>query len=184
MATLNYPSQTASYAREEVVITRPNWGAIWSGMFSFIAIWAVFGALGAAIFATAATPNTPHAGISVGMTIWGVILSIIAMFVAGRITGQLAGRQNSVRMHAIVMFGLSVTAALVILVLGGNAFGSTNLTGTGQGYIIGLFTDMGWPLFIALFLGWLAAMGGATTAHKEFPRAQTHAVHEHQPSHA
>jgi hypothetical protein len=108
------------------------------------------------------------------MAIWTVILSIIAMFVAGRITGQLTGPQNSVMLHAIVMFGLSVTAALLNLVVGGNAFGNTQLAGTGQGCVIGLFTDLGWPLFIALFLGWLAAMGGAMSVHKEFPR--THSV--------
>ena len=50
------------------------------------------------------------------------------------------------------MFGLSVTAGLVILVLGGNAFGNTQLAGTGQGYVIGLVTDLGRPLFIASFL--------------------------------
>lgn len=33
------------------------WGAIWAGMFSFIAIWSVFGILGEAIFASSANPN-------------------------------------------------------------------------------------------------------------------------------
>ena len=37
------------------VVSRPHWGAIWAGMFTFVAIWSVFITLGAGIFATSAS---------------------------------------------------------------------------------------------------------------------------------
>lgn len=104
------------------------------------------------------------------MEIWGVVLTIIAMFVAGHITGTLAGVTNPRYglVHGIVMFGLSVTSALLIVIMG-NAFGGTPVTLAGHSYVIGLFSHLGWALFVGLFLGWLAAIGGASSAHKEFP---------------
>jgi hypothetical protein len=33
-------------------------------------------------------------------------------------------------------------------------------------YLLNVFADLGWVGFIALFLGWLAAMGGAATGAK------------------
>jgi hypothetical protein len=179
MAELNYVNEGVKYRNEEVVISRPNWGAIWAGTFTFIAIWAVFGMLGNAIFVSAVGSGGSHTGLGVGMTIWAVVLTIIALFVAGRVTGQIAGPLNSVTMHAIVMFGLSVTAAVIILLIGGDLLGNTRTTDTA--FLVGLFGDLGWPLFVALFLGWLGAIGGAITAHKELPRRM---VQQQQPSHA
>jgi hypothetical protein len=186
MADITYGNEGVNYRTTDVVITRPNWGAIWAGVFSFIAIWSIFGMLGAAIFASAANPNAPHpvTGMNVGMSIWAIILTIIAMFVAGRITGQLAGSENSPRMHAIVMFGLAVTAALLIVVIGGNSLGGTRLAGTNTPFLIGLFSDVAWPLFVSLFLGWLAAMGGAMSAHRQFPRPVARPQTSHAVGHA
>jgi hypothetical protein len=167
MADVNYEVEGVR------VVAHPNWGAIWAGMFTFVAIWSVFGTLGMAVFASAANPNTsePTAGMSVGMAVWAIILTIIAMFVAGRVTGQLAGIANSRdgMVHGMVMFGLSIAAALVLFVIGGfNAFGTTPVQGaTHSPYVLTAFADLGWMSFVALFLGWLAAMGGASTAHKE-----------------
>jgi hypothetical protein len=171
MADLDYP-------REEVgLLSHPNWGAIWAGMFSFLAIWSVFGMLGFSIFASSANPNAAHpvTGLSVGMAVWGVILTIIAMFVGGRVTGQLAGISN-VRhgmVQGMIMFGLSVAAALIIIVLGGNTVGATQVSAGAvhSSYVLTLLSDLGWTLFVALFLGWLAAMAGASSAIKSLPQA-------------
>jgi len=160
------------------VVNYPNWGAIWAGVFTFIAIWSVFGALGLGVFASSANPNAsqPVSGMSVGMAIWSIVLTIIAMFVAGRTTGHLAGITNPGEglTHGMIMFGLSVTAALVILAVGGGAMSNTasmnGATAGRESYLLGMFADLGWTLFISLFLGWLAALGGASTAHKELPR--------------
>jgi hypothetical protein len=142
----------------------PNWGAIWAGTFSFIAIWSVFGFLGAAIFASVANPNVPSplAGIGVGMGIWAVVLTIIAMFVAGRTTGRLAGRTDPI-MNGTVTFGLSITSALIVAIVAELALGTlvTRVAGT---HLLGTFVGLGWIGFVALFLGWLAAIGGAFSA--------------------
>ncbi len=76
-----------------------SWAAVWAGVFAFIAIWSVFGLLGMAIFASAANPSAqqPVTGMNVGMGIWAIILTAIAMWVAGRVTGHLAGIGNSSR---------------------------------------------------------------------------------------
>lgn len=151
------------------VVTHPNWGAIWSGVFTFVAIWSIFGTLGAAIFASAANPNAAHpvTGMSVGIAVWSVILTIIAMYVAGRVTGHLAriGNSRDGVVHGMIMFGLSVTSVIVFTLLAGAAATSVAAAGTvhSSSYLLTLFAGIGWPGFIALFLGWLAAMGGAAT---------------------
>jgi hypothetical protein len=167
MADLNYSRENAT------VQNSPNWGAIWGGVFTFIAIWSVFGSLGLVIFASAAGPGQTTTGINVGMSIWAVVLTIIAMFAAGRVTGRLAGVMNSRdgALHGVIMFGLAVTAALVLVVVGGNAFGPTEINGTvHSAYVLEIFADLGWALFASLFLGMFAALGGAATSHREIPQ--------------
>ena len=179
MADLNYQS-------ENLVVSRPNWGALWAGMFTFMAIWAVFGSLGLGVFASSANPNAaaPVSGMNVGMAVWSIILTIIAFFVAGRVTGQLSGITNARHgmMQGMIMFGVSVAASLLIVVIGGNAFGNTEIPGNPHsGYVLSIFSDLGWTLFVGLFLGWLAAMAGASSAHKELRRQ---AVQQHVTTHA
>jgi hypothetical protein len=149
----------------DVTMSRSSWGAIWAGVFTFIAIWSVFGALGYDIF-FASSRNV--GGGDVGMEIWGVILTIIAMFVAGRITATLAGVTDSRGgvAHGMVMFGLSVVSVLLLVIMSGS---TVDTSATMHTYMIDVFHTMGWSLFIGLFLGWLAALGGASTAHKQFP---------------
>jgi hypothetical protein len=165
MSDMVYRSDVPAYRRTD-------WGAIWAGVFSFIAIWSVFGVLGTAIFSSAARPNAaaPSTGMSVGMGIWGVILTIIAMYVAGLETGRLAGVTNKTdaAIHGMVMFGLSIAATLVITILAGTAvFGGPAVPGNANmssPYLLTLLSDLGWIGFFSLFLGWLAAMGGASQA--------------------
>lgn len=160
-----------SYQTVNTYVDRPrlSWGAIWAGMFTFVAIWSVFGILGEAIFASAANPNAqqPVTGMSVGMGAWAVILTIIAMYVAGRVTGRLAGvaTRHDGLIHGLTMFGLAVVATLILTILGGATLsGGSGVNGTAHSsYILSVFADVGWIGFVALFLGWLAAMGGAST---------------------
>jgi hypothetical protein len=174
-----------SYRIEDAsaVITYPNWGAIWAGVFTFFAIWSVFGLLGMSIFAS--ITNRPASSVDVGMGIWAVILTIIAMFVAGRTTGHLAAINSSRDgvMHGMVMFGLSVVAAIIFAALSGYganvASAATNMFG-GHAYLLTLSSGLGWFGFISLFLGWLAAMAGASMVthnlHAPMPQPNTHAV--------
>jgi hypothetical protein len=134
-----------------------------------MAIWSVFGALGLAIFASAANPgaNAPVLNMSVGIAIWSVILTIIAMYVAGRETGRLAGVTNrhDGLVHGLMMFGLSVVSLLVLVSIGGSVLsGNAGVAGsTHSPYILTVFADLGWGGFVALFLGWLAAMWGSSS---------------------
>jgi hypothetical protein len=173
MADLNYRVENVP------VVAQLNWGAIWAGIFTFVAIWSVFGMLGLDLFATAPSPNPsePIPGMNVGAAVWGPILTMIAMFVAGRVTGQLAAIHNSRDgiIHGMVMFGMSVAGAVVLAVIGGNAFGSTFIDRIAHSvYILTIFSDLGWVLFVSLLLGWLAAMAGASTSHKEFAQRVVH----------
>ena len=157
--------------RNEVVPALPTgsvaWGAVWAGMFTFVAIWSVFGSLGEAIFASSANPSAaqPVNDVSVGTGIWSIILTIIAMYVAGRVTTHLSGvidRAGRI-MHGMAMFGLSVLAVIVAVTLGASALsgGSGVATGTHGASMLTMSPGMAWIGFLCLLLGWLAAMGGA-----------------------
>jgi hypothetical protein len=84
--------------------------AIWACLFRFVGIWSVLELLGLAIFPAA------NAGAKVELGIWSVILTAIALFIAGTQTGssaRLSGRNVSGRndgaRHGMIMFGLSLT---------------------------------------------------------------------------
>jgi len=157
--------------------SRVDWGAIWAGAFTFIGIWSVFGLLGAAIFASAANPAAarPITGMGWGMGIWAIVLTIIAMYVGGRVTGGLASiasRRHGL-VHGLAMFGLSVAAALVIIVLAGHGVDSTGTEAAmHSSYLSDVASGMGWAGFFSLFFGWLAAMGGASTGALQKPMAE------------
>jgi hypothetical protein len=169
MADVTYQNLNVAPLRATV-----SWSAVWAGVFTFMAIWSVFGSLGMAIFASAANPNAqqPISGMNVGMGIWAIVLTIIAMWVAGRVTAHLAaaGNRGEGITHGIVMFGLSVVAAGIITVIGGLTLsGGAGVSGTAHNpYILGVFADLGWIGFLCLFFGWLAAMGGASTGLSSF----------------
>ena len=173
---LTYENQTA--------VARPlaDWRAIWAGVFTFIAIWSVFGFLGLAIFAGAANPNStqPIMGMSAGMGIWAIVLTIIAMYVAGRETGRLAAITNrhDGMIHGMIMFGLSVGAVVVITALAGGFFGTSTADGTRIGNVLSITANVSWILFVSLFLGWLAAMGGASTGAAKRSRPEQQPVQE------
>ncbi|HKT89186.1 MAG TPA: hypothetical protein VJQ59_12155 [Candidatus Sulfotelmatobacter sp.] len=161
MADLAYRTDSATYP------FRTNWGAIWGGVFSFFAIWSVFGILGEAIFASAASPNAPHpvTGMSYGEGAWIIILTIIAFYVAGRVTSHLANLADRTGriINGMTMFGLATIGFGLLVILGGSVLsGGTGITtGAHNPYTLNIFADLGWMGFLALFLGWLAAMGGA-----------------------
>jgi hypothetical protein len=179
MADFTQPVQPLGNPTENLnFFSRPNWGAIWAGMFAFFAIWAVFGALGVGVFASSANPNAtqPVLGMNVGIGAWFVILTIIAFFVAGRITGRLARTDNSRdgAIYGLVMFGVAVGASVVLLSIGGTALGvMTVQRGVHSAYELSAFSYLGWTAFVGLFLGWIAAMAGASSAHKALPRPRT-----------
>ena len=147
----------------------PRWSAVWAGTFAFIAIWSVFGLLGEAIFASAANPNAGNSvgsGIGWGMGIWSIVLTMIAMYVGGRVTAEFSvvTTRHEATLAGITMFGLSVTSVIVLVVLAGTALASgTGVANAGKASVISTLTGLGWAGFISLFLGWLCAMWGASS---------------------
>lgn len=157
MADLTYRSENRLSTRGHT-----DWSAVWAGMFTFIAIWSVFGFLGYAIFASA-----PGAGLSLAMGVWSVILTAVAMYIGGRQTGkfaELSGRFDGA-MHGMIMFGLSVVAVILLTVYGGILFTSTVAAPqmAHQPYLLSVFGGSGWLAFAGFFLGWLGAIVGAST---------------------
>jgi hypothetical protein len=137
-----------------------NWGAVWSGLFTFIGIWAVFDLLGYAIF-----PRAANGGIDMAWGIWSIVLAAIAMFVAGRVTGTLAAlRGSSGVRHGMIMFGLSVAAAVVLTWASSLLAGFSEPGTMTRGVMPSLFPHDAWVAFGTLFLGWLGAMFGASSA--------------------
>ncbi len=155
---------------ENVALTpgRANWSAIWAGVFTFITIWTVFGMLGLAIFTSAANPNAPHpiTGMGAGEGAWVIILTIIAMYVAGRVTGHFAAisNQRDGVIHGMAMFGLSFVAFVIVLFFVGLsvAYSSPGRATLGLNF----YSAFGWASFLATLLGWLAAMAGAVSGTK------------------
>ncbi|MGA8507234.1 MAG: hypothetical protein WB762_16645 [Candidatus Sulfotelmatobacter sp.] len=163
--------------RNENSASRTDWSAIWAGVFTFVAIWSVFGLLGLAIFASLGNPDVANRlmGMSLGMDIWAIVLTIIAMYVAGRETGRLAavGNRHDGLIQGMIMFGLSVMAVVLLAVVGAsNISGGTGFIDGTHRYLSGLSVDLGWTGFLSMFLGWLAAMGGALTAAQRRTRPE------------
>ncbi len=141
---------------------RTNWSAIWGGVFVFAAIWTVFESLALAIFGVPAAISSAGAGLA----IWTIVLTIIAMYVAGVETGRLAsvGTRRDGLVHGLMMFGLSTVSVIVLTVLWNTVFNY----GAGANVLriaaASTFTSGElWTGFLSLFLGWLAAMGGASS---------------------
>jgi hypothetical protein len=143
--------------------TRFHWTAVWAGVFTFLAIWFVFGSLCLAIFSGSADLN-------IALSVWGIILTMIAMFVAGRTTGQLAGSTDSRDgiVLGMTMFGLAVTSACLICVIGSIGFRAHTIEAAQSFSVRTIFMNYGWALFVGLLLGWLAAIGGASSVHRKF----------------
>lgn len=164
----------ATYGNENLTNIRrgTNWSAIWAGVFTFAAIWSVFGVLGIAVFTSAANPNAAHpiTGMSVGESVWAIILTIIAMYVGGFVTGRLSAvtTRHEGAAHGQAMFGLSVTGVILLLILASAGMSSGTTTASSHSpYILGAIADIGWAGFVALFLGWIGAMAGASHGQRQ-----------------
>jgi hypothetical protein len=135
---------------------RTNWGATWAGVFTFAAIWSTFEMLGIAIFGFSSGPGN---SVNPATAIWTIILTLIAMYIAGHETGRLAqvAEKLDAVVHGMMMFGLSVVAMLMLAEFG------TGMSGGGLNtYLLNLSPAMRWTIFASLILGWLAAMIGAS----------------------
>lgn len=152
---------------------RTSWSAIFAGTFVFLAIELTFGVvLGMAVFASVANPSAarPVAGMSTGIGIWMIVVSIIALYFGGRTAGHLSGvvRKLNGLYHGLVTFGLSCFAAILITsmaitsTVGAAANAATPAAPPNS--MLDMAARGGWMLWIAMFLGGIAACIGGMTA--------------------
>jgi hypothetical protein len=164
------PERLNAMSSYPVVVDRDrrlSWSAIFGGTFVFLAIEATFGILGMAIFASATTPangNAVTGGISTGMGIWAVVLSIIALYFGGRAAAVLS--RTSIphigMYHGFVTFGVAVFSSVLItsMVLTGTVSGTATPATMGSGRVADVLAVGGYWLFVALILGLIAATAG------------------------
>jgi hypothetical protein len=148
-------------------ICRLSWSGIFSGTFLFLAIEATFGILGVAIFTQAMSPNTATAvspGVSIGSGIWMVVLSIIALYFAGKLASRVSGSitRNAGMYAGLVTFGMCVFASFLItsLTLGNNFRLQANMASASGAAVADFIIVGGYWLFAALVLGMIAAASG------------------------
>lgn len=164
-------TQPISYSTGTAIVVpvRPgfSWSGIFAGTFLFLAIEATFGILGVAVFATATNPNSTNPvgpGISIGAGIWMVVLSIIALYFAGKLSSKISGSiTRNIGMYAgLVTFGMCIVASIVItaLTLGTSVAGATGIGFVGPIRIVDMLTVGGYWLFATLVLGMIAAASG------------------------
>lgn len=144
-----------------------SWTGIFAGTFLFLAIEATFGVLGVAIFASATNPNVANPvgfGISAGLGIWMVILSIIALYFGGKLAARLSGSSTrNLGMYAgLVTFGMCIFTAVLMtaLALSATVSGSTGIASAGPVRVADIITTSGYWLFVALVLGMISAASG------------------------
>jgi hypothetical protein len=155
-------------------VSRLSWPAIFAGTFVFLAIEVTFGVLGTAVFASAENPSSAHpvTGMSAGIGIWLVILSIIALYFAGRAATSLSGTadRHTGMYHGLVMFGMSVFTSVLItaMMLGSTTIApASRAAAAGPATVGDVVATAGYWLFVALLLGMIAAaMGGSQAVRK------------------
>jgi hypothetical protein len=144
-----------------------SWTGIFAGTFLFLAIEATFGILGVAIFASATNPNSANPvgpGISAGVGIWMVVLSIIAFYFAAKLAARLSGvTTRNLGMYAgLVTFGMGIFTSILLtaLILGSAASGSTGIGFASPTRIADMLTTGGYWLFATLVLAMISAASG------------------------
>lgn len=144
-----------------------SWSGIFAGTFLFLAIEATFGILGTAIFSSVTNPKASNpVGIGIGLGIWMVILSIIALYFAGKLASRLsAAATRNIGMYAgLITFGMSVFTSILITALAlGSTLGST-IGLVGPARLADVLIINGYWLFAALVLGMIAAAFGGIHA--------------------
>jgi hypothetical protein len=161
----SYPAAPPATVLESRIVSW--WSGIFSGTFLFLAIEATFGIFGVAIFASATNPqsrNPVGPGISAGVGIWMVILSIIALYFGGKLAAKLSGAfTRNLGMYAgLVTFGMCIFASVLItaLTLGSTISGTTGIGYAGPTRLADILTTGGYWLFVTLVLGMISAASG------------------------
>lgn len=141
--------------------TRVSWGAIFSGLFATLGIWALLSAFGSAIGFTVFRmgPGVAREGFGLFSTLWAIMTPLVSFFLGGLVAGRLCGALTRVSgmLHGVVMWSLTglVAIALGSAVLDLNSLLLTLQTGDrAAGFWL-------WGLAGAMAISLLAAMVGS-----------------------
>jgi hypothetical protein len=158
-------TMATQYADYPVIPARRlySWSGIFAGTFVYLAIEATFGLLGAAIFSTASNPSVgvpTSPSMSTGFQVWMVVLSIIALYFAGKTSSKLLARDGNLGLyHGLVTFGMAIFSTILIIAL--SVAGTTTVATTRIGNVAGYVSAGGeWWLFVAFVLSMIAAAAG------------------------
>jgi hypothetical protein len=186
-------SEMGSSVAEYPMIPTPrgfSWSGIFAGTFLFLAIEVTFGVLGVAIFASAADPASGHpfgSGITIGVGIWTVVLSIISLYFAGKLASRVSGAATrNMGMHAgFVTFGMCIlTAVLVTGIVLGTATGQLTSIQTSTTRLIHVLATGGYWTFVALVLAMISsAIGGMHGVSSGDRRTKSSAADRATPEH-
>ena len=147
-----------------------DWSAIWAGVFSFFSIWVVFGAIGLAVFSKVISPQNLNVGS--GFAIWTAVLTIIGMYVAGRVTSlqALPVSRGSGIVHGMTVFGLAAAIGVVLLLIVSASLSvlSHGVAGTQSPYAVASVSGLRGDSAV-LLLSWIAALLGASGRVKSKP---------------
>ena len=145
---------------------RASWSAIFAGTFVFVAIEITFLALGIAIFGGSA--SAPRSGtMATGISIWAGILTLFALYFAGRTAGRLSGtgNRNIAMYHGLVTFGMCIFSAILtaVLILAPAEIANAGNASVSLVTVRHLFTEGGYALFASLLVGGILACVGAAS---------------------
>lgn len=148
---------------------RTSWSGIFAGTFVFLAIELTFGILGLTIFSGSASPvAVGTSGMNASFSIWMIVLSIVALYFAGRVAGHLSGAVRGLTgfYHGLVTFGMSCFASILVasIALSGAAQAASNPAQVSTTTLFDAAAKGGWALWLALLLGGIAACIGGTNA--------------------
>jgi hypothetical protein len=101
------------------VRSRVSWGALLSGASVAIAVLVLLGVLGAACELSVYNRSSTRS-LEVGGAIWAVVSTLIALFIGGYVTSQLAVGENRTEagIYGIILWGVLFTAMLVFATSG------------------------------------------------------------------
>src|SRR5262245_40612816 len=130
------------------VRSRVSWGAIVAGAVVTLALLFLFTMLGLAVGLTAFDQSSDRNAISVGAAVWATIATLIALFVGGYVTSQLAVGENKMEagIYGVILWGV-VFSALLWLAGTGVTLGNTTMIAVANGRTF-VRTPSGEPLTV------------------------------------
>jgi hypothetical protein len=114
------------------VRSRVSWGAILAGVMVSLAVFYLLNMLGAAIGISVAG-STARERLGLGAVIWATVATLIALFLGGWVTSQLAVGENRTEaaIYGVILWG-TVFTLMLVLMLNSVRLGFTGIVALGS----------------------------------------------------